>query len=101
MKTYEMTQTNEVLRVSKNIDVQTARMMTLARAERVGEATKTVETVTQEFLDNCIDKDAIKFFESLGGREEVRQLLDGVELTSYSPNFEGMVQVTTRIFKEA
>jgi len=79
MKTYEMTQTNEVLRVSKNIDVQTARMMTLARAERVGEATKTVETVTQEFLDNCIDKDTIEFFESLGGREEVRQLLDGVE----------------------
>ena len=101
MKTYQMIKTDEALRVSKDIDVQTARMMTLARAERVGEATQTTETVTQEFLDNCTDADTIKFFESLGGREEKRNLLDGLELTSYSPNFDGIVQVTRRIFKEA
>lgn len=99
MKTYEMTQINEVIRVSKNIDVQTARTMTLARAERL-DATKTTKTVTQEFVDNCTDKDTIEFFENLGGREDIRQLLDGVECTSYSPNCEGIVQVTTRIFKE-
>lgn len=100
MKTYQMTQINEVLKVSKNINVQTARTMTLARAERL-DTTLTTKTVTEEFLNNCIDKEAIKFFEDLGGREDVRQLLDGVEVISYSPNFEGTVQVTTRIFKES
>jgi len=95
-----MTQVNKVLTINKNIDVQAARTMTLARAESV-ETSRTTETVTEEFFNNCIDKDTIKFFESIGGREKVRQLLEGVEVTSYSPNFEGQVQVTTRIFKEA
>lgn len=95
-----MTKTDEVIRINKNIDVQKARTMTLARAERLS-STKTTETVTEEFFNNCIDKETIKFFESLGGRESVRQLLDGVEITSYSPNFEGTVQVTVRLFKEA
>ena len=99
MQTYNLTTIQEVLTVNKKLDVQRTKAMTLARAERV-ETSRNTEVVTQEFFNNCTDKETVKFFESIGGRESFQNLCDGsVKCYSYSPNFDGQVQLTIRSFE--
>ena len=54
--------------------------------------------VDQEFLDNCIDKEAIKFFRNLGGKETIRRIntYTGTIIVSVSTSPCGMFKTERR-----
>lgn len=57
--------------------------------------------VDQKYLDNCIDKQTIKFFESLGGSEELKIQKDHVSVISTCPqNFHRITQNFYKIVTE-
>ncbi len=58
---------------------------------------KEVKTVSDEFLDNCIENVALEFFRSLGGTETLVTTKTGYRLTSISP--DNMTKIV-RTFKK-
>lgn len=58
---------------------------------------KEVKTVSDEFLNNCIENDTLEFFRGLGGAETLVITKTGYRLTSVSP---GHMTKTVRTFKK-
>ena len=58
---------------------------------------KEVKTVSDEFLNNCIENDTLEFFRGLGGAETLVITKTGYRLTSVSPDH---MTKTVRTFKK-
>lgn len=78
--------------------------LTIKRYEKINDTwqdapidPKEIKTVTNEFLNNCIEDDALEFFRGLGGTETLVITKTGYRLTSISP--DNMAKIV-RTFKK-